>query len=100
MIFFKKNYLFSKVITEPELVTEARTLQEVIAAGGAEGAAALLTDYCHRKGDQSLDQHDRYIWHFLKASFDLNPRAEMLNLLGQSVCTIFSIMNVFLYIYV
>lgn len=64
-------------------MTEARSLQEVIAAGGAEGAAAILTDYCHRKGDQSGDQHDKYVWHFLKASFEENPRAEMLNLLGK-----------------
>lgn len=31
------------------------------------------------------DQHQKYIWHFIKANFEQNPRVELLNLLGYSI---------------
>ncbi|EDS34831.1 vesicle associated protein [Culex quinquefasciatus] len=38
--------------------------------------------YCRQKADQTTDQHSRFLWYFLKANFEENPQAEMLNLLG------------------
>ncbi|KAJ8940709.1 hypothetical protein NQ318_009112 [Aromia moschata] len=42
-------------------------------------------EYCVNKADTTDDQHKKYIWHFLKASFEQNPRAELLNLVGYSI---------------
>lgn len=40
-------------------------------------------DYCRQRADEMLDQHNRYVWYFLKANFENDPHAEMLNLLGE-----------------
>lgn len=37
------------------------------------------------KADLTDDQHKKYIWHFLKANFEPNPRSELLNLLGYRI---------------
>lgn len=37
------------------------------------------------KANQTNDQHKKYIWHFLKANFEQNTRAELLNLLGYRI---------------
>lgn len=66
------------MITEPELVGRSEQLEEVLANGNYE-------EYCRLKADQMPDQNGRYIWYFLKANFDSNPRKEMLNLLGKKV---------------
>lgn len=65
------------MITEPELVGRSNHLEDVLANGNYE-------EYCRQKADQMPDQNGRYIWYFLKANFDANPRTEMLNLLGYS----------------
>lgn len=69
--------MINQVITEPELVDRSNHLEDVLANGNYE-------EYCRQKADQMPDQNGRYIWYFLKANFDANPRAEMLNLLGYS----------------
>lgn len=46
-------------------------------------AEANYADYCRQRADKSTDQHGRYIWYFIKANFELNPKEEMLNLLGK-----------------
>lgn len=35
-----------------------------------------------------MDQHKKYIWHFLRAYFEQNPTSELLNLLGYSIADV------------
>lgn len=65
----------NQVITDPELVDRSNRLEKVLAEG-------TFVDYCRQKADQTNDQHSRFLWYFLKANFEENPNAEMLNLLG------------------
>jgi protein transport protein SEC31 len=66
----------NQVVTDPELVAKSTQLEQTLAQGN-------YADYCRQKADQCDDQTGRYIWYFLKANFEANPRAEMLNLLGE-----------------
>jgi len=43
---------------------------------------ANYSEYCRQRADETADQHGRYVWYFIKANFELNPKEEMLNLLG------------------
>lgn len=70
-----KIVLIHQVVTEPELVERANSLEKTLQEGN-------FSDYCREKADKMQDQHGRYLWYFLKAGFELNPREEMLNLLG------------------
>lgn len=63
------------MITDEELIKRSNDLETVLAQGN-------FAEYCKQKADQTHDQHSRYVWYFLKANFDQNPRAELLNLLG------------------
>lgn len=65
----------SQVVTDEDLVKRSNELENVLAQGN-------FADYCRQKADETTDQHQRYLWYFLKANFEQNPRAEMLNLLG------------------
>lgn len=66
----------NQVITDLELVDRSNRLEKVLAEG-------TFVDYCRQKADQSNDQHSRFLWYFLKANFEEDPHAEMLNLLGE-----------------
>lgn len=66
----------SQVTTEPELVERSNKLEEVLSSGN-------FVDYCKQRADEMQDQHNRYVWYFLKANFETDPHAEMLNLLGK-----------------
>lgn len=44
-----------------------------------------FSEYCLNKANSTTDQHKKYIWHFLKANFEQNTRAELLNLLGYRI---------------
>lgn len=66
----------SQVTTEPELVERSTQLEEVLANGN-------FIEYCRKRADEMSDQHNRYVWYFLKANFESDPHAEMLNLLGK-----------------
>ncbi|XP_063916558.1 protein transport protein Sec31A [Zophobas morio] len=68
----------SQVITDPELVQKSTELEQALEYGN-------FTDYCSRKADTTDDQHTKYIWHFLRANFEENPRVELLNLLGYRI---------------
>ncbi|XP_063695964.1 protein transport protein Sec31A [Culicoides brevitarsis] len=65
----------SQVVTDEDLVKRSNELENVLAQGN-------FSEYCRQKADETTDQHSRYLWYFLKANFEQNPRAEMLNLLG------------------
>ncbi|XP_053680316.1 protein transport protein Sec31A [Anopheles nili] len=65
----------NQVVTDPELVERSNHLERVLNEGN-------FAEYCRQKADQSNDQHFRFMWYFLKANFEDNPQAEMLNLLG------------------
>ncbi|KAF5282331.1 hypothetical protein FQA39_LY17630 [Lamprigera yunnana] len=68
----------SQVITEPDLVTKSAQLEQALEFGN-------FIEYCRSKADSTTDQHRRNIWFFLKASFEENPRTELLNLLGYNI---------------
>lgn len=70
-----KSVTLSQVVTESELVERSTKLEDVLANGN-------FAEYCKEKADQMTSQHGRYVWYFLKANFDANPREQMLNLLG------------------
>lgn len=70
-----KKITISQVVTNMELVERSTQLEEALAQGN-------YIDFCRNKADQSTDQHSRYLWYFVKANFEQNPQAEMLNLLG------------------
>lgn len=57
------------------MVDRSNKLEEVLAGGN-------YADYCVQKANQMESQHGRYIWYFVKTNFEANPRAAMLNLLG------------------
>uniref|UniRef100_A0A182WEU1 Protein transport protein Sec31A n=1 Tax=Anopheles minimus TaxID=112268 RepID=A0A182WEU1_9DIPT len=63
------------VITDPELMERSNQLERVLNEGN-------FVEYCRQKADQTTDQHSTFMWYFLKANFENNPHAEMLNLLG------------------
>ncbi|XP_055372912.1 protein transport protein Sec31A isoform X2 [Condylostylus longicornis] len=65
----------NQIVTETELVNRANALDKVLEDGN-------YSEYCKNKADQMSDQDGRYLWYFIKANFELNPREEMLNLLG------------------
>lgn len=65
----------TQVVTDEELIKRSNQLENVLANGN-------FAEYCRQKADETNDQHSRYLWYFLKANFEQNPRAEMLNLLG------------------
>lgn len=43
---------------------------------------ANFIEYCRQKADEMPDQNGRYLWYFIKANFERNPKEEILNLLG------------------
>lgn len=65
-----------QVITETELVERSAKLEDVLEKGN-------FAEYCAEKADQMSSQHGRYVWYFLKANFETNPREQILNLLGE-----------------
>uniref|UniRef100_A0A182MXT3 Protein transport protein Sec31A n=1 Tax=Anopheles dirus TaxID=7168 RepID=A0A182MXT3_9DIPT len=65
----------NQVVTDPELVERSNQLERVLSEGN-------YAEYCRQKADQTNDQHARFMWYFLKANFEDDPHAEMLNLLG------------------
>ncbi|XP_037949907.1 protein transport protein Sec31A isoform X2 [Teleopsis dalmanni] len=70
-----KTVNISQVITEPELVERANTLERSL-------EEVNYVEYCRQRADQMPDQNGRYLWYFIKATFELDPKEEMLNLLG------------------
>lgn len=68
----------SQVITELELVQKSAELEKALEYGN-------FIEYCFNKSEVTSDQHKKYIWHFLKANFEQNARAELLNLLGYRI---------------
>lgn len=84
LITFKKesdaqrSVTINQVITEPDLVERSNKLEDVLANGN-------FVDFCRQKADETDNQHNRYVWYFLKANFEQDPRSEMLNLLGNEI---------------
>lgn len=76
--YISRTVQISQVITEPELVKKSNELEQALECGN-------FIEYCLSKADATNDQHKKYIWHFLKANFESNPRAELLNLLGYRI---------------
>ncbi|KAL1497928.1 hypothetical protein ABEB36_008808 [Hypothenemus hampei] len=74
----KRTVQISQVITETDLVKKSSELVLALESGN-------FIEYCLNKSNETDDQHKKYIWHFLKANFEQNPRAEILNLLGYRI---------------
>ncbi|XP_052843380.1 protein transport protein Sec31A isoform X1 [Drosophila gunungcola] len=70
-----KTVKVQQLTTETALVERANALERSL-------VDANYSEYCRQRADDTLDQHGRYIWYFIKANFELNPKEEMLNLLG------------------
>ncbi|XP_061393011.1 protein transport protein Sec31A [Musca vetustissima] len=70
-----KTINISQVTTEPVLVERAQALEKSL-------EEANFVDYCRKKADEMPDQNGRYLWYFIKANFERNPKEEILNLLG------------------
>lgn len=68
----------SQIVTEEELVKGSAEMEEVLEVGN-------FVEYCKERADKAEDQHKKYIWHFIRAQFEENPRAEILNLLGYRI---------------
>lgn len=68
----------SQVVTEPSLVDGSRRLEQVLNEGH-------FSEYCRTRADEMEDQQSRFLWYFLKANFEGDPRGEFLNLLGYQV---------------
>ncbi|XP_049803426.1 protein transport protein Sec31A isoform X2 [Schistocerca nitens] len=64
-----------RVVTEPEIVARSNQLEAALQYG-------QFVDYCRTKVASSSTAHERAVWSFLRASFESNPRAEFLDLLG------------------
>ncbi|KAH8389025.1 hypothetical protein KR200_009704 [Drosophila serrata] len=78
-----------QLTTEAALVERANALERSL-------ADANYSEYCRQRADETADQHGRYIWYFIKANFELNPKEEMLNLLGYNKDDIDSKFNKFI----
>ncbi|XP_037815567.1 protein transport protein Sec31A isoform X2 [Lucilia sericata] len=70
-----KTINISQVTTEPVLVEKAKALEKSL-------SEANFIEYCRQKADEMTDQNGRYLWYFIKANFERNPKEEILNLLG------------------
>ncbi|XP_065370219.1 protein transport protein Sec31A [Calliphora vicina] len=70
-----KTINISQVTTEPILVEKAKALEKSL-------SEANFIEYCRQKADETTDQNGRYLWYFIKANFERNPKEEILNLLG------------------
>lgn len=67
-----------QLVTDENLVKRSTELEDVLVQGN-------FADYCRQKADDACDQHNRFVWYFLKAYFDENPTGEFLNLLGKLI---------------
>ncbi|XP_044758611.1 protein transport protein Sec31A isoform X2 [Coccinella septempunctata] len=68
----------SQIVTEEDLVKDSVVMEEILELGN-------FAEYCRDKAEHAEDQHKKYIWNFIRAQFDENPRAEILNLLGYKI---------------
>ncbi|KMY92359.1 protein transport protein Sec31A isoform X2 [Drosophila simulans] len=84
-----KTVKVQQLTTESALVDRANALERSL-------VDANYSDYCRQRADETPDQHGRYIWYFIKANFELNPKEEMLNLLGYNKDDIDSKFNKFI----
>lgn len=66
-----------QLITDDSLVKRSSELESVLAQGN-------FADFCRQKASEASDQHNRYVWFFLKAYFEENTTNEFLNLLGKA----------------
>jgi protein transport protein SEC31 len=72
-----KTVELKQLVTDVNLVKRSTELETVLSQGN-------YADYCKQKADGSKDQHNRFVWYFLKAYFEENTTSEFLNLLGES----------------
>ncbi|CAH0563613.1 unnamed protein product [Brassicogethes aeneus] len=81
-----RSVQISQVITEADFVKKSVELEKAVEYGN-------FTEYCSGKADSISDQHQKYVWHFLRAQFEPNSRAELLNLLGYKIEDINNTLN-------
>ncbi|KAH8277557.1 hypothetical protein KR018_000691 [Drosophila ironensis] len=84
-----KTVKVQQLTTESGLVERANALEQSL-------AEANYAEYCRQRADETADQHGRYVWYFIKANFELNPKEEMLNLLGYNKDDVDSKFNKFI----
>ena len=72
-----RSIAVNQMVTDEALVKRSSELEDVLVQGN-------FTEYCCQKADASPDQHNRFVWYFLKAYFESNTNDEFLNLLGNN----------------
>lgn len=70
-----RNVDVFQIITEPGLVQKSNQLEQALQSGN-------YIEYCRLKADEAKSNHERFVWYFIKANFEQNPKGELLNLLG------------------
>lgn len=65
----------SQVVTEPEIIKRSDELEVALQSG-------QYIEYCQNKVASHSDPHTQDIWNFIGANFQVDSRAQMLNLLG------------------
>ncbi|CAH0386488.1 unnamed protein product [Bemisia tabaci] len=78
LVFFtsaEKKVFMSQVVTEPEIIKRSDELEVALQSG-------QYIEYCQNKVASHSDPHTQDIWNFIGANFQVDSRAQMLNLLG------------------
>ncbi|XP_055849140.1 protein transport protein Sec31A [Episyrphus balteatus] len=70
-----KSVQIQQIVSDQNIVERARNLENALADRN-------FIEFCRTKADEVNDQDSRYLWYFLKANFEIEPKEEILNLLG------------------
>lgn len=70
-----KSVQVKQVVSDQNFLERATNFNKVLADGN-------FVEFCRSKADETNNQDNRYLWYFLKANFEANPKEEIVNLLG------------------
>ncbi|XP_066994333.2 protein transport protein Sec31A isoform X2 [Anabrus simplex] len=84
-----RTVYISQVVTEPELIARSNQLESALQYG-------QFIEFCQTKAASSKTPHEQYVWNFIRANFEEQPRAELLRLLGFESEDIISKLNRFI----
>ncbi|XP_071829619.1 protein transport protein Sec31A-like isoform X2 [Apostichopus japonicus] len=69
------SVFLSQVVTEPELVSRSKSLEEALSQG-------QFCEFCDGKIAKAVNNEEAEMWKFLKVSFEQEPRKHVIGLLG------------------
>ncbi|XP_055916700.1 protein transport protein Sec31A [Eupeodes corollae] len=70
-----KSVKIQQILTDKDFLERAGNFEKALADGS-------FIEFCRTKADEVSNQDNRYLWYFLKANFETDPKEEILNLLG------------------